>query len=177
MYHLCTPFQCRINGDSGGDGNTPDGDGNINHNSSNCSESINNSRRSRRVYLYNMINFINLDHEEDESHKCRDNNVNESSNDTYKFMPPIEAFAFRIIIESLYTGILTNIYNENITSLLLIAHCRQVQHSYESCLGGDGNTPDGDGNINHTSSNCSESSNNSRRSRKFYLYNIIHPKH
>ena len=49
-------------------------------------------------------------------------------------MPPIAAFAFRIIIESLYTGIPTNITSENVTSLLQTAHRLQVQHLYKSCV-------------------------------------------
>ena len=53
---------------------------------------------------------------------------------TLDFEPTIQPSAFRIIVESLYTGIVKDMTRENITALLEASFHLQIKHSYDACV-------------------------------------------
>jgi len=50
------------------------------------------------------------------------------------FEPPIQAPTFRIIVDSLYTGVVNDIAEENVTDILEGSHHLQVKHATDACV-------------------------------------------
>jgi len=59
--------------------------------------------------------------------------ADEESDIDLEFMPAIESSSFRIVVESLYTGVVRGINEDNVTSLLEAGHHLEIPHVSVAC--------------------------------------------
>ena len=94
---------------------------------------IHGSQYFRRVLLNKEKAKIDDDDDDDDDNNQVNHNQRPATFNL-EFNPPIEPSTFEIVLESLYTGMVRNMTQDNITSLLEAYYHLDIEYAYDACV-------------------------------------------